>query len=171
LQDRLARGRQERQAAQVTWEGIQRIELCTTATAAREVVYQAAQAMGCELVRITSGPADAPAPTEWDEQPLASPAVSWPAAIFRLSGGPSGWITVSLGLPADAPLAADIVFRSMQRLAAALAARLDWLQVADSAGNRFEPRMSAAGKPPAGMPAPPRATTEPVTGPGPCARR
>ncbi|HZW33190.1 MAG TPA: MraY family glycosyltransferase [Isosphaeraceae bacterium] len=180
FQDRLARGRQERQAAQLTWEGIQRIELCTTATAAREIVYQAAGALGCELVRITCGGPDSPAPTEWDEQPMASPAVSWPAAIFRLSGGQSRWITVSLGLPADAPLAADIVFRSMHRLVGALAARLEWLQVAESAGSRLEAAMTgpagpqdrpAAAERPAGRSTPARSGAEPLTSPGPPARR
>ena len=44
--------------------------------------------------------------------------------IFRLSGGQGLWITVSLGLPADSPIAADIVFRYLQRLCQALAERL-----------------------------------------------
>ena len=35
LQERLVRGRQERFAAKVTWEAIQRIELCDQATAIR----------------------------------------------------------------------------------------------------------------------------------------
>ena len=54
--------------------------------------------------------------------------VSGPSAIFRLSGGQGLWITVSLGLPTDAPLAADIVFRYLQRLCQALAERLERLQ-------------------------------------------
>jgi UDP-GlcNAc:undecaprenyl-phosphate GlcNAc-1-phosphate transferase len=161
FQDRLARGRQERQAAQLTWEGIQRIELCTTATAAREIVSQTAGALGCERVRITLDRQDAPAPREWDEPPPASKAVSWPAAIFRLSGGQSRWITVSLGLAADAPLAADIVFRSMQRLVQALADRLEWLQDAEPAGNRCEPQaITAAGWQP-GLAALPRPAPPP----------
>ena len=54
--------------------------------------------------------------------------MSGPSAIFRLSGGHGLWITVSLGLPADSPLAADIVFRYLQRLCQALAERLERFQ-------------------------------------------
>ncbi len=53
LHDRFARGRQEREAAQVAWEAIQRIELCTGASTAYEIVDQAARALGCDLVQIS----------------------------------------------------------------------------------------------------------------------
>ena len=56
LQDRLTRKRQERQAAKLAWEAIQRIELCTTAQAAYEIVDETAHALGCELVQITCEP-------------------------------------------------------------------------------------------------------------------
>ena len=52
--------------------------------------------------------------------------------IFRLSGGQGLWITVSLGLPADSPIAADIVFRYLQRLCQALAERMARFQSAAS---------------------------------------
>ena len=55
FQDRLTRGRQERMAAKLAWEAIQRIELCATATAAYEIVEQAAHRLGCEQVRISCG--------------------------------------------------------------------------------------------------------------------
>ena len=87
LQDRLARGRQERTAAKLTWEAIQRIELCTTGDAACEIVDQAAHGLGCERVRIV--PADGPpAPDRLGrvDAPSDEP-VSGPSAIFRLSGG------------------------------------------------------------------------------------
>src|SRR5207248_8898826 len=62
LQDRLSRGRQERHAAQLTWEAIQRIELSPTATAACSIVDQAAQSMGCAAVQIECARPGAPVP-------------------------------------------------------------------------------------------------------------
>ena len=55
LQDRLARGRQERTAAKLTWEAIQRIELCATEDAAGQVLDLAAHALGCRWVSIGRG--------------------------------------------------------------------------------------------------------------------
>src|SRR5262249_43217314 len=52
LQDRLTRGRQERTAAKVTFEAIQRIELSASAEAAEGILEQAAGALGCRRVRI-----------------------------------------------------------------------------------------------------------------------
>ena len=49
LQDRMARGRQERTAAKLTWEAIQRIELCASADAACQVLDHAAQVHGMPL--------------------------------------------------------------------------------------------------------------------------
>jgi UDP-GlcNAc:undecaprenyl-phosphate GlcNAc-1-phosphate transferase len=127
LQDRLTRGRQERQAAKLAWEAIQRLELSTSARAAYEIVDQTAHTLGCELVQISCGRNDSPlvaAPKDTLHAVAASNLVSGPSAIFRLSGGEGLWITVSLGLPAETPLAPDIVFRYLQRLGQALAERL-----------------------------------------------
>ena len=49
LQDRMVRGRQERQAAKLTWEAIQRIELCDSVYAAFEIVERTAAAAGLRL--------------------------------------------------------------------------------------------------------------------------
>jgi UDP-GlcNAc:undecaprenyl-phosphate/decaprenyl-phosphate GlcNAc-1-phosphate transferase len=134
LHERLARKRQEREAAKLAWEAIQRIELCTTARAAYEILDKAAQALGCSLVQIACGN---------DNSPVASPIqnprkaailgelVSGPSAIFRLSSGRDLWITVSLGLPVGSATAADIAFRYLQRLSQALADRLERIE-ADS---------------------------------------
>jgi UDP-GlcNAc:undecaprenyl-phosphate GlcNAc-1-phosphate transferase len=119
LHDRLARGRQERTAAKLTWEAIQRIELCPTAEAAGQVLDLAARELGCRRVRI--GETD-------DRAGFASEAVSGPSAIFRLSGGRGRRITMELALGAESPLAADIVFRYMQRLGQALAGRIERLE-------------------------------------------
>jgi UDP-GlcNAc:undecaprenyl-phosphate GlcNAc-1-phosphate transferase len=143
LQDRLSRGRQERQAAKLTWEAIQRIELSPTAVAACEIVIVAGEAMGCELVRISCGRSGTPLPSPGEGPPAANEVVSWTWAFFRLSGGQSQCITVSLGVPGNAPLAADIVFRYMQRLGQALADRFEWLHTVEPPGGRPEPRATA----------------------------
>jgi UDP-GlcNAc:undecaprenyl-phosphate/decaprenyl-phosphate GlcNAc-1-phosphate transferase len=131
LQDRMKRKRQERQAAKLAWEAIQRVELCATAEAAYEIVGETAHRLGCETIRFTcegdDSPADPPAENPYDR--LGGPGdVSGPSAIFRLSSGQERWLTVSLGLPTDSSPAADIVFRYLQRLSLALADRLDWLR-------------------------------------------
>ncbi len=135
LQDRLTRGRQERQAAKLAWEAIQRIELCGTAHAAYDVVDETARALGCACVSISADGAGR-RPSPW-RRISALPGefdqlVSGPSAIFRLSGGPERWITVGLGMPAASPLAADIIFRYLHRLCQALAERLKWLESASS---------------------------------------
>jgi UDP-GlcNAc:undecaprenyl-phosphate GlcNAc-1-phosphate transferase len=128
LYERLARKRQEREAAKLAWEAIQRIEVCATARAAYEIVDQAAQAMGCSLVQIASGRDGAPLASPLDNPRKAAilgELVSGPSAIFRLSSGRDLWITVSLGLPVGSSTAADIAFRYLQRLSQALADRLE----------------------------------------------
>jgi UDP-GlcNAc:undecaprenyl-phosphate GlcNAc-1-phosphate transferase len=127
FQERLSRKRQEREAAKLAWEAIQRIELCTTPRAACEITDQVSRALGCDQVQIACEP-EAPVA----HSPVPGPArafaggetMSGPCAIFRLSGGRGLWITVSLGLAADISPAPDIVFRYLQRLCQALAERL-----------------------------------------------
>ena len=135
FQDRLTRGRNERMAAKLAWEAIQRIELCGTATAAYEIVDQTAHRLGCERVRIACGQ-DLSHSTTTSNAQLKSASLSeflsGPSAIFRLSGGRGLWITVSLGLAEETPLAADIVFRYLQRLCQALADQLDRLDTTES---------------------------------------
>ncbi len=152
LQDRLTRRRQERQAAKLAWEAIQRVELATEITGAYEIVDETAQSMGCELLQISS---ESPlAPVAWrgddaiDEARLGA-TVSGPSVIFRLSGGQGLWITVSLGMPADSPIAADIVFRYLQRLCQALAERLVRFQSSAST-NETRSRRAPIASPTAG---------------------
>jgi len=150
LQDRLTRGRQERQAAKLAWEGIQRIELSPTVVGAYEILDHTAHSLGCELVHISCGGADSRlAWTARDSLQVVKlgSGVSGPSAVFRLSGGQGLWITVSLGLPAATPLAADIVFRYLQRLCQALAERLERSQssVATVEPNKTGPRATESG--------------------------
>ena len=131
LQDRMKRKRQERQAAKLAWEAIQRVELCTTAQAAYESVEETAYKLGCELVKFTCESDESFSSEQAQsrcELPGAASEVSGPSAIFRLSSGEERWLTVGLDLPTDSSPAADIVFRYLQRLSIALAERLDWLR-------------------------------------------
>ncbi len=143
FQDRLSRRRQQREAAKLTWEAIQRIELCPTATSACEIMEQAGYGLGCEQVRIERLPTGPPGPSEWEGPAVEDEPLSRPSAVFRLSGSRSPWITVSLGLGAEAPLAADIVFRYMQRLGQALSDRLERIEEAAPAEDRHEPNSAA----------------------------
>ncbi len=121
LQDRLTRGRQERQAAKLTWEAIQRMELASSEASATDVITQLAGKLGCGLIEILK---DGSAPAE--PARLSTEPANWdagPSAWIRVSGGPGIWITVKVGLPRDTPLAPDIVFRSLHRLGQALS---DW---------------------------------------------
>jgi UDP-GlcNAc:undecaprenyl-phosphate GlcNAc-1-phosphate transferase len=130
LQDRMKRKRQERQAAKLAWEAIQRVELCTTAAAVYEIVSDTAHKLGCEQVRFTDRDGSYSGSPSWGswEGKRHRNDVSGPSAIFRLSSGHGRWLTVSLGPPTDSSPAADIVFRYLQRLSIALASRLDWLR-------------------------------------------
>ena len=145
LQDRLSRRRQEREAAKLTWEAIQRIELCPTARSACQIMEEAGYGLGCEQVRIESVLSGPPDPSEWEGPPVEEEPLSRPSAVFRLSGGRGLGITLSLGLGADAPLAADIVFRYMQRLGQALFERMQRFdEAAGPAEDRHEPSSTAS---------------------------
>ena len=119
LQDRLTRRRQERQAAKLAWEAIQRIELCATARAAYEIVDQTAQALGCELVQIACGRDESPVTSPSHDPAKAAvlselgvgavgdlPTLRWPGPLDHGEPGPAG----------ERSPAADIVFRYLQRL-------------------------------------------------------
>ncbi len=61
LRARMARGRQERFAARITWEAIQRIELCEGMEARSAwILEETTQKLGCELIEISCSRARAP---------------------------------------------------------------------------------------------------------------
>ena len=127
---RLARGKQERFAAKVTWEAIQRIELCESVAGIWEIMRAAATKMGCVNLCLTCRrdgrpliDGDGPPPEEWRGlEPL-----SGPMATFRLTSGWDLLLIVSLNQTAESTLAADIAFRFVQRLSLASAERLERL--------------------------------------------
>src|SRR4051794_15123219 len=99
LQERLVRGRQERFAAKVTYEAIQRIELCERASAVRSVLEDTTRTLGCDVLCV-SGPRDGRSDPggEGDRSPVASltATVSGRTATFRLSSGQDFSLIVSL---------------------------------------------------------------------------
>jgi UDP-GlcNAc:undecaprenyl-phosphate GlcNAc-1-phosphate transferase len=130
LASRMARGKQERFAAKVTWEAIQRIELCETPSGIWDIMKAATRKLGCDLRSLDcrregravfQGGGSAPDP--WRE---AGP-LSGPMATFRLSSGRDLLLIVSLHQDAESTLAADIAFRFVQRLSLASAERLERL--------------------------------------------
>jgi UDP-GlcNAc:undecaprenyl-phosphate/decaprenyl-phosphate GlcNAc-1-phosphate transferase len=158
LHDRLARGRQERFAAKLTWEAIQRIELCDGLAAIRAILEQTAHKLGCDAVGLSC---------ERDGRPVLAggpggdvadggAAVSAPSAVFRITSGQDLHLTVALHQTPDSTLAADIAFRFLQRLALATAERLERLLAADERGRDGD---DDAGEPPA--PGPRRAAAPP----------
>ena len=109
-------------------------------------------AMGCRRLRFEGNVS--PRAIEEGIEPL-----SFPAAIFRLNGGRGRRITMEVALGAEAPLAADIVFRNVQRLGQAVVGRLE----------RLEESAEEAG-PAATVPADPPARPDPIA-PAPAPRR
>ena len=139
LSARLVRGRQERFAAKVTWEAIQRIELSESLVEICQILEKTRREPSSAATWFRSPPRVTEAPvlesqeseTPWSTGAVAelSPTVSGPTAIFRLSSGQDLLLTVSLHQSSGSPLAADIAFRFLQRLSMATAERLERLLV------------------------------------------
>ena len=134
LMARLNRGRQERFAAKLTWESIQRIELCGNPAEIREILENTARALGCDDMTVSCrllgkplvGVAGFSEPEVKDPVAPAT-ALSGPTAIFRLASGQDLFLTVALHQGSESPLAADIAFRFLQKLSMAAAERLERL--------------------------------------------
>ena len=127
---RRIRGRQERFAAKVTWETIQRIELCESPSGIQELVRAATAKLGSELLAMDCLKDGLPlfaSPAGLHESTgLASP-LSGPLATFRLSSGQDLLLIVTMLQSDDSALEADIAFRFVQRLTLASAERLERL--------------------------------------------
>ena len=125
------RKKQERYASKETWEAIQRIELCETPGRIWDTLLDAAYKLGSDALRLTCYQHGEPIlrySSEEDGSDLEAPAeVSGATATFRLPSGNDLQLIVSLHQSADSALAADIAFRSLQRLTLATAQRLERL--------------------------------------------
>jgi UDP-GlcNAc:undecaprenyl-phosphate/decaprenyl-phosphate GlcNAc-1-phosphate transferase len=112
------------------------MELCDSAPAAIEIVERTAKLLGCELIQVSCVSPDSLLRMAADDQvrtvSSAAGEVSGPGAIFRLPGGEGFWITVRVELGSGPDLAADIVFRYLERLGQELAGRLEWFRSLES---------------------------------------
>ena len=146
LQSRLARGKQERFAAKVTWEAIQRIELCETVAGIWDIMRKATDKLGCDRLSLSCRREGFPV-FEREGRGLDGveglESLSGPVATFRLSSGRDLILIVSLHQTADSALEADIAFRFTQRLSLASAERLERLFSKAPAGERVADRKVA----------------------------
>jgi UDP-GlcNAc:undecaprenyl-phosphate GlcNAc-1-phosphate transferase len=133
---RMARGRQERYAAKVTYESIQRIELADDIEKIWTILEATTAALGCDSLLIScqrdgrlilEREARIDPPADRPSEVAANGRLSGPTATFRLSSGQDQVLTVSLHQPLESSLAADIAFRFLQRLSLATAERLERL--------------------------------------------
>jgi len=133
---RIVRGRQERAAAKLTWEAIQRIELTEDLFAIRKLLQETAQELGCSLERISCTRDGSEVFNDIEPyqggipSPTSAAAVAGPSAVFRLSSGTDLLLTVALHQDSDSATAADIAFRFLQRLSLATAERIERLLIA-----------------------------------------
>jgi UDP-GlcNAc:undecaprenyl-phosphate GlcNAc-1-phosphate transferase len=137
LHGRFGRKAQERRAATLTWEAIQKIELCETGEGMWEILLTTARRLGCdglrlscarggrELLRRSSGPIH-DGPNEG--------AASGASARFRLHSGEDLRLIVALRHTAGAEIEPDIAFRALHRLARAMAERVERLLSGEEAG-------------------------------------
>jgi UDP-GlcNAc:undecaprenyl-phosphate GlcNAc-1-phosphate transferase len=157
LRLRRSRKRQERQAAQVTWETIQKIELCETPERIWAVLRDAAWALGSDRMIVTCRHAGRTV-LEQVAEPGPLMGKGGPMASFQLQGGQDLDLSVSLHQATESIIAADIAFRSLQRISLATAQRLERLLERPAAAES-----SGTGAAPAGPPAPATAE-EPAAG-------
>jgi UDP-GlcNAc:undecaprenyl-phosphate/decaprenyl-phosphate GlcNAc-1-phosphate transferase len=130
FQARMSRGRQERFAAKVTYESIQRVELADDVDKIWSIVEATCGTLGCDSLRISCQRDGRTILERMTDSPLSTGSdgpLSGPTATFRLSSGQDQVLTVSLHQPLDSRLAADIAFRFLQRLSLATAERLERL--------------------------------------------
>ncbi len=145
---RLQRGKQERFAAKIAWEAIQRIELCKNLNDICAILEKTAGSLGCDNVRI-AGNMSGTEVARGVEVADAQPSLSGPLAAFRLSGQQPLTLTATLPNASKSALASDIVFRFMQRLSIATSERLERILSADPGnGETEEPRHDDVGSVP-----------------------
>ena len=140
LQARLTRGKQERFAAKVTWEAIQRVELCEDLERIWEILLETTGTLGCDALRLSchrQGRTVFQHATDGLDGPEFEGRASGPTATFRLSSGRDLLLSVALHQATNSPVAADIAFRFLQRLSLATAERLERvLDAAEASGRR-----------------------------------
>ncbi len=130
---RISRQKQERHASRLTWEAIQRIELCETPAQIWEILRGTTRDLGCDALQVQCFRAGRVVFRGVDDESTLEPSpsmpgsVSGPTATFRLSSGQDLMLVVELHQASGATPAADIAFRFLQRLSLATAERLERL--------------------------------------------
>jgi UDP-GlcNAc:undecaprenyl-phosphate GlcNAc-1-phosphate transferase len=121
---RLRRGKQERAAARITWETIQRIDLAREPRAIHGLLSDAVARLGARLVSQHSAPPGSSSESAHarDESPLSVVRVG-----LRYSSGRTQPLELSLELSEPRRLDSDVVVRSVERLARATVDRLAFL--------------------------------------------
>ncbi len=136
----------------MTWEAIQRIELCDSTERIWEILRDATAKLGCDDLRVDCRRDGRPV-LDREVHPArpasARSGVSGPTATFRLSSGRDLVLVVSLGQAEGSILEADIAFRFLQRLSLASAERLDRLFAGPGVAEATEARAVEGGRPPA----------------------
>lgn len=124
LQARSGRKRQERMASELTWQTIQRIQLCDSPERIWPQLEAVAQALRCDALLVSCQHADRVLLDQWtDHQKLADQPGS--TASVRLRGELDLELALTLHQTEDAALPPDIAFRALQRLAQATCQRLE----------------------------------------------
>src|SRR5262249_603785 len=116
--------------AKVTWEAIQKIELCNDVERIWDLTLETSRTLGCDMLRMSchrQGRTILQRTSDAAEGAEASPQMSGPTATFRLPAGHDLSPVVSLTQARASPVPADIGFRFPQRLALAPAERLERL--------------------------------------------
>jgi UDP-GlcNAc:undecaprenyl-phosphate GlcNAc-1-phosphate transferase len=129
---RFVRNRQERTAAKITWESVQRIECCTNDASAHEIFAVTAESLGCRRIHVSCDDSDTPGSASasrlFEAVRAGDDERDEPCAVFRISDHGSLRITVELSLGGETEIAADIAFRYLQLLTHSLSERLDWFR-------------------------------------------
>ncbi|WP_435006325.1 MraY family glycosyltransferase [Tundrisphaera lichenicola] len=133
LASRLARKKQERFAAKLTWEAIQRIELCETTERIWDIMESATTRLGCDHLKVSCrrNGHSAFEQEAWADERIEEVepggSMSGSMATFRLTSGRDLLLIVTVQQAPASTLEPDIAFRFVQRLSLASAERLERL--------------------------------------------
>jgi UDP-GlcNAc:undecaprenyl-phosphate/decaprenyl-phosphate GlcNAc-1-phosphate transferase len=147
LQARFNRGKQERHAAKVTWEAIQKIELCEDRTHIWETLLSSARTLGCGSLNLSCvrfGRVVLECSSKFAEDDEYPGGVSGATATFRLSSGQDLVLSLFAEQNPESVLAADITFRFLQRLSLATAERMERLLATTSESESLSPTEEAS---------------------------
>ncbi len=130
LKARFARKRQERDCARLTWDAIQKIELRTDVEEIWTIAHAAAETLGCDQVAVVCfrhGCRVLEHETGVETAAVGAEPLSGTSATFRLRSGEALHLTFTVHQREGSAVESDIALRSLQRLALAMAERIERL--------------------------------------------